>query len=185
MPSILIAGIGNIFLGDDAFGCEVAQQMLRHPQPEGVRVVDFGIRGLDLAYCLQEEFTAVILVDAVPRGDVPGTVYLIEPDLSSLQTSAGQYEMIDGHTMNPEKVLRLAASMRPMGGATFGKVLLVGCEPTPFDSEIDMQMELSEPVRAGVDEAIRLIESVVSEILHGKRDPVTTGAKESVYETRS
>jgi hydrogenase maturation protease len=159
--SILIAGIGNIFLGDDAFGVEVARRLAERSLPPEVRVVDFGIRGLDLAYRLLEDFRALILIDAVPRGQPPGTLYLIEPDLESLAADDATNEMVDAHRMVPEKVLRLAASM----GARFGRVLLVGCEPMPFDSETDLQMELSQPVRAAVDEAVVLIESRVSELL--------------------
>src|SRR5947209_2000127 len=85
---ILVAGVGNIFLGDDAFGVEVAQRLLRRSLPEGVRVVDFGIRGFDLAYALMRDDLAeggtAILVDALPRGEPPGTLYVIEPDLDAL-----------------------------------------------------------------------------------------------------
>ncbi|MGA2585025.1 MAG: hydrogenase maturation protease [Tepidisphaeraceae bacterium] len=171
-PRILIAGIGNIFLGDDAFGVEVAQMMIRRPLPDGVRVVDFGIRGLDLAYALLETIPTVIIVDAVPRGEPPGTLYLIEPDVLSLQGPGESDEMIDAHSMDPMKVLRSAASM----GAKFGKVLLIGCEPTPFDAETDMQMELTPPVRNAVDEAIAMIESLVQEILRDERNLAGAGA---------
>jgi hydrogenase maturation protease len=169
---ILIAGIGSIFLGDDAFGVEVAQEMSRRPLPEGVRVVDFGIRGLDLAYALLEEIPAVIIVDAVPRGEAPGTLYLIEPDVLSLQNTGEAEVTIDAHSMDPVRVLRSAASM----GAKFDKVLLVGCEPMPFDAETDMQMELSPPVRKAVTEAIAMIESLVQEILRDERSLAGAGA---------
>ncbi len=80
---ILIAGIGNIFLGDDAFGVEVVRRLSRSARklPDEVRIVDFGIRGFDLAYALMEGYEVAILVDATPRGGVPGTLYTIEPDL--------------------------------------------------------------------------------------------------------
>src|SRR5947209_3209759 len=74
------AGVGNIFLGDDAFGVEVAQRLARRPLPAGVRVVDFGIRGLDLTYALLDPYDAVVLVDAAPRGNAPGTLYVLEPE---------------------------------------------------------------------------------------------------------
>ena len=83
MKRILVAGIGNIFFGDDAFGCEVASQLRRKPLPEGVRVIDFGIRSYDLAYAIMDGYDATILVDATPQGSAPGTIYLIEPDLKS------------------------------------------------------------------------------------------------------
>ena len=84
MKRILVAGIGNIFFGDDAFGCEVAKELAQRPLPEGVRVIDFGIRSYDLAYAIMDDYDATILVDASPRGSPPGTVYLIEPDLNKL-----------------------------------------------------------------------------------------------------
>ena len=83
-PKILVAGIGNIFLGDDAFGVEVARRLSARPQPEAVRVADFGIRGYDLAYALLDGYDTTILIDACPRGDAPGTLYVIEPDLNDL-----------------------------------------------------------------------------------------------------
>src|SRR5262245_23726453 len=108
-PRILVAGIGNIFLGDDAFGVEVAQQMAHRTLPEGVRVVDFGIHSFDLAYALLDNYDATILVDAVPRGGAPGTLYLIEPALDQLDAFDGQ--TLEGHDMNPVKVLQLAKTL--------------------------------------------------------------------------
>ncbi|MGH7848434.1 MAG: hydrogenase maturation protease, partial [Candidatus Binatia bacterium] len=72
---ILVAGIGNIFLGDDGFGVEVARELAKRKLPESVRVVDFGIRGFDLAYALLDGYDLTILVDAAPRGGLPGTLY--------------------------------------------------------------------------------------------------------------
>ncbi len=51
--------------------------------PAAVKVADFGIRGMDLAYELQEDYDAAVLVDAVPRGGEPGTLYVIEPELDA------------------------------------------------------------------------------------------------------
>ena len=99
-PKILIACIGNIFLGDDAFGSELARRLLLRPQNDDVRVVDFGIRGLDLTYALLEECETVVLVDAAPRGEAPGTIYLIDPDLSLLW-EPGALEMLDAHCLQP------------------------------------------------------------------------------------
>src|SRR6516162_9596523 len=110
-PRILVAGVGNIFLGDDAFGVEVAQRLMPRPQPEGVRVVDFGIRGLDLAYTLLDGYEAVVLVDAAPRGGTPGTLYVLEPDLESLTSSDEGAPMIETHNLHPARVLRLVAAM--------------------------------------------------------------------------
>lgn len=81
-PSILIAGIGNIFLGDDAFGSDVAQLLMQRPWPENVRVSDFGIRGFDLMFALLDGYDSVILIDAAPRGGIPGNLYTIEPEIT-------------------------------------------------------------------------------------------------------
>jgi hydrogenase maturation protease len=166
-PRVLIAGIGNIFLGDDAFGSEVARRMTARPLPDGVRVVDFGIRGLDLAYALFDDPDAAILVDAVPRGDLPGTLYVIEPDLGSGADAPADEPVIEAHAMDPVRVLRMAAAM----GGRPRRVLVVGCEPATLGSDEDPAMGLSPPVEAAVSEAIRLIESLVERLLATEDDP--------------
>lgn len=157
---ILIAGIGNIFLGDDGFGVEVAKRLSVRELPAGVRVVDFGIRGFDLAYALQDGYETTILVDACPRGQAPGTISLIEPDLSKLDEP--QHGIIETHGMNPLNVLRMAASM----GGGLKKVLLLGCEPATLGGE-EGEMGLSAPVEAAVDEAVQMIASLVEKLLQG------------------
>ena len=155
---VLVAGIGNIFLADDGFGCEVVKRLAERGLPEGVEVVDFGIRGLDLAYALMEPYEAVIFADALPRGEEPGTVYLIEPEFEDEGEAA-----IDTHGMDPVKVIRFARAM----GAEMTNTLVVGCEPgvvlTGEDYE-NMLMELSEPVSSAVEEAANLVQSLVEEI---------------------
>jgi hydrogenase maturation protease len=154
---ILVAGIGNIFLGDDGFGVEVVRRLAGRELPEGVEVVDFGIRGLDLAYALQEEYELVVFVDATPRGQEPGTVYLIEPEIEE----DGEVSL-DTHGMDPVKVIKLSRAL----GARPTRTLVVGCEPQVVvsgEDYDDMLMELSEPVRAAVGEAVRLVESLVEE----------------------
>ena len=159
-PRILVAGIGNIFLGDDAFGSEVARKLQQRKLPDEVRVVDFGIRGFDLAYALLENYETTILIDATPRGGPAGTLYTIEPDLSELDEASVEDQMVDTHGMNPMKVLAMVKSM----GGSFQKVLLVGCEPAPLESE-DGQLGLSEPVGLAVDEAVGIVESLVTNVL--------------------
>ena len=155
---ILVAGIGNIFLGDDGFGVEVVRRLSARSWPAEVKVVDFGIRGLDLAYALQDGYETTILVDAYAHGQPPGTVSLIEPDSSALAESNDA--VVEPHGMNPMNVLRLAAAMN---GST-GKLLLVGCEPLTFGPEEGL-LGLSKPVEAAVDEAVNMIASVVERML--------------------
>lgn len=159
-PRILVAGIGNIFLGDDAFGVEVARRLLDRPLPEGVRVVDFGIRGFDLTFAMLEDAAAVILVDAAPRGEPPGTLYVIEPEPNESDEPEPGELLIDPHSMDPGRVLRL---VRALGGRA-KRVLLVGCEPMIVGTDEDFVSGLSEPVQSAVDEAVRMVESLVREI---------------------
>jgi hydrogenase maturation protease len=159
---ILIAGIGNIFLGDDAFGVEVAQRLLARPLPDGVQVVDFGIRGLDLTYALLDGYDIVILVDATERGQPPGTLYLIEPEFDGAGTPDPSELLVDPHSLDPAKVLRLAHAL---GGRT-KRVILVGCEPLSFEDADAPEMAdgLSAPVQAAVLEAVKMIESLIVDI---------------------
>jgi hydrogenase maturation protease len=153
-PRILVAGIGNVFLGDDGFGVEVAGRLMRSELPAGVDVEDFGIRGMDLAYALQE-YDVAIFVDALPRGNAPGTLYLIEPELD------GNAAAIDTHGMDPVKVLALAQHL----GDRLPRLLVVGCEPAKaMGEDDDLSAELSEPVRASIDEAVRMVESVLDDL---------------------
>jgi hydrogenase maturation protease len=159
-PRILVAGIGNIFLGDDAFGVEVARRLSARELPATVRVTDFGIRGYDLAYALLDGYETTILIDACPRGEPAGTLYVIEPDLENL--GGPEEGAAEAHSMNPLNVLRLAQSM----GGGLKRILLVGCEPGTLGPE-EGQMGLSEPIEAAVDEAVKLIEALVGKILSG------------------
>jgi hydrogenase maturation protease len=159
-PVILVAGIGNIFMGDDAFGVEVVKRLLARQLPEQVRVVDFGIRGLDLVYALQDGYETTILVDACPQGQPAGTVYVIEPDLSD--GAATPQGMVDAHGMDPMNVIRMAKAMN----APLKRLLVIGCEPETLGGE-QGQMGLSGPVEAALDEAVAVIEDVVNRILEG------------------
>jgi hydrogenase maturation protease len=176
-PRILVAGVGNIFLGDDAFGVEVAQRLIRRPLPEGVRVVDFGIRGLDLTYALLDGYEAVILVDAMPRGQTPGTLYVLQPEAG--ETSEAPTPLapgpIDVHGLDPVQVLRLVRSL----GGQIERLLVVGCEPATLEHEEDMSMELSEPVRAAADEAVNLVESLIEKLLAEGRAVTVPGEEDS------
>lgn len=152
---VLVAGVGNIFLGDDAFGVEVVQRLTQRELPENVCVRDFGIRSYDLAYALMEDWELIILVDVVPRGDAPGTVYTMEPDLSGI---AEKPASIDAHSMNPVSVLQIVSAL----GGKIGKMLIVGCEPGSVECDDGGQMGLSPPVEAAVNESIRVIEELIA-----------------------
>ncbi len=161
LPSVrvLVAGIGNIFLADDGFGVEVAQRLERRALPPGVEIKDFGIRGMDLVYALGEGYDVAVFIDAVPRGEEPGTLFLIEPEL---ELDAGEV-MLDAHGMDPVKVLSLAAQLGPVPE----RVLVVGCEPQVrmTGDEEELVGELSDPVRAAIDGAVEMVESALGEIL--------------------
>ena len=118
-PRVLVAGIGNIFFGDDAFGVEVAQRLAGRPMPEGVKVVDFGIRGVHLAYELLDGYDALVLVDALPMGEPPGTVAVIEPEIDDRDTDDGSAPTppLEAHSMSPAVVLGMMAGLGASVGA--------------------------------------------------------------------
>jgi hydrogenase maturation protease len=158
-PRILVAGIGNMFLGDDAFGCEVARRLLNEPLPAGVQAIDYGIRGFDLACDMLAGYHAVILVDATPRGRTPGTLYVLEPDLDGLSAEPCQ-PIVEGHSLVPASVLRLVKTL----GGSLPTLRIVGCEPAAIGSLDEPQGELSPAVAAAVDPARNLIRSLIEEL---------------------
>jgi hydrogenase maturation protease len=162
--SILVAGIGNIFNGDDAFGVEVAQRLARRPQPAGVKIVDFGIRGLDLAYALLEDYQAAILIDAAARGHAPGTVTIIEPEAYDGPELRPEDMMISGHDLDPAKVLKLVAAL----GGGCRRILLVACEPLDCGGE-DGAMGLSPIVEAAIEPAVATVEGLIVAFLKEPR----------------
>jgi hydrogenase maturation protease len=157
-PEILVAGIGNIFLGDDAFGVEVIRRLAKCELPAAVRVIDFGIRGLDLAYALQDGYDTTILIDAYPHGKLPGTVSVVEPDEDEI--AASQANFVEPHSMHPMNVLRMARAMN----GPLKRVLLIGCEPATLGGD-EGHMGLSAPVDAAVAEAVTATISLVNRLL--------------------
>jgi hydrogenase maturation protease len=155
---VLVAGIGNVFLGDDGFGVALAARLARRELPPGVEVVDYGIRGMDLAYALQDGWDAVVLLDAVPRGRAPGTLYVIEPELGDDDPIGSP----DAHGMDPVRVLALARAL----GGPLPRVLVLGCEPQTrmTGDEDEIVAALTEPVRAALDEAERMARSLLEEL---------------------
>lgn len=158
---ILVAGLGDIFFGDDAFGVEVARRLAKERLPEHVRVLDAGIRTMHLAYEIVEHtYDTIILVDLVARGGRPGTVYELEPDGAHVDDDS---ETADAHDLRPDQILAFARKL----GARIGRVVIVGCEPAC----VDPGGALSDPVAAAVDEATRTILASV-----GASGQVSTGA---------
>lgn len=150
--AILVAGVGNIFLSDDGFGVAVAARLQDEPLPDGVKVADFGIRGVHLAYELLNGYDGLILVDAVSRGEKPGTVYVIEPDLDG-----DEHEAMDAHSMSPDTVFALLKGM----GAQIGQIYVVGCEP----ADLSEGMDLSPAVAAAVAEAAGVVRDLTLKML--------------------
>jgi hydrogenase maturation protease len=164
---MLIAGVGNIFLGDDGFGVEVANRLAAADLPEWVQVTDYGIRGMHLAYDLAGGYDTTILIDAAPRGGTPGTVYVIEPDLRpqprDAEAAVEQNPLFNAHGMQPDVIF----GMLDMLGGQVGRVLIVGCEP----ASVEYDMGLSEPVAAAVDEAVRVVLDLVARAAPGEGKP--------------
>lgn len=152
---VLIACVGNIFLGDDGFGVEVARSLSQRQLPEGVSVKDYGIRGFDLAYALLDPWDLVIMVDALSRGEAAGTLYVIEPELNR---PASADTALNPHGMDPVRVLSLAASM----GTISAQVLVVGCEPHDFGDELEGRMGLSSPIQGVVEAASDMVLDLVA-----------------------
>jgi hydrogenase maturation protease len=169
---ILIAGVGNIFLGDDAFGVEVVRRMAQRPLPGQVRVIDFGIRGIDLAYALLEDYAGAVVVDAVPRGGEPGTLYVLEPELDPSGDPGAGPQAVEAHRLDPVNVFRLA---RALGGPA-PALRIVGCEPGTLDPAEDGRPVLSAAVEAAVEGAITLIEAIVQEWLGREAASCTNSA---------
>jgi hydrogenase maturation protease len=150
----LVAGIGNIFNRDDGFGCTVAEHLLRRPVPDGVRVEDYGIRGMHLALDLLEGYDLLVLIDALGGRDAPGTLTLLEPELDP------DAEPLDAHRMDPQAVLGMVAGL----GGELRRVLVVGCQPADLDEGIG----LSEVVAAAVEPAVRMVDAVLADALAGE-----------------
>jgi len=154
---ILVAGVGNAWLQDDAFGGEVARRLEQQGVPSGVTVLDFGTSGLDLAYEVMRGYDALLLVDATRQGGAPGTLYVMEPAREDVEGSIEDGEMIDPHDMNPQTVLRFVNAT----GGWPGKVLVIGCEPGEID---DVGLGLSPAVEAAVAGAMELVLETIAEL---------------------
>lgn len=161
-PRVLVAGVGNIFLGDDGFGVEVARRLAGTPVPDGVEVADVGIRGVHLAYRLLDGYHGLVLVDTVARGGEPGTVYVLDPDAApdtdpETGPDAGTVPLLDAHAMDPQAVLALVKSL----GGHVDRTRVVGCEP----ADVTEGIGLSEPVANAVDAAATTAYALARDLL--------------------
>ncbi len=159
MQSVLVAGVGNIFHRDDAFGMFTVASLAASPLPENVRAVDFGIRGFDLMLALLDGYDVTILVDAVQRGGAPGTLYTIEPDPAQIGGGNQAANFENAHGLDPLKVLCSAKAL----GASLGKVYVVGCEPAVLDDDSG-EIGLTDEVAAAVAPAVEMIRSLIADL---------------------
>jgi hydrogenase maturation protease len=144
----LVAGVGNVFLRDDAFGVEVIKLLAGRPVPDGVQVKDFGIRGVHLAYDLLDGCELFVLVDAAQRGEAPGTVTVLEVEVPEPDP------VIDAHSLTPDGIFALLGSL----GGRPGRSLLVACEP----ADVSAGMGLSDPVQEALPHAVRTVEEILA-----------------------
>jgi hydrogenase maturation protease len=165
---ILVAGVGNVFLRDDAFGVEVVRLLAERPQPPGVQIRDYGIRGVHLVYELLDGYDLFVLVDAAPRGEVPGTVSVLEVELPSPQAQP----VIDAHSLTPDAIFGLLSSL----GGHSGRNLVVACEP----AEVDAGMGLSDPVREALPHAVRAVEEILAQATGGGAPADVAGSQADV-----
>lgn len=162
-PRMLVAGVGNIFFSDDAFGCEVVRHLAKEDLPEGVVVADFGIKGVHLAYELLEGYDTVIVVDAAPCGGKPGDLYLIEPKLEEIAesplvqaASEGESALVDAHGLEPDAIFGMLKAL----GGNVGRALVVGCEP----ENVEDGLGLSATVEAAVEPAVRRLVDIIHRV---------------------
>lgn len=164
MKRVLVAGIGNVFFGDDGFGVAVANRMAGGPSPEGVRIAEYGIRGVHLAYELLDGYDTLVMIDAVPMGEAPGTLAVIQPDPPHRSQVVEEDRRaptppMDSHTMTPEAVLGVLAGL----GGSLGEVYIVGCQP----ATLAPGMELSSAVAAAIERAADLVTELLTDICCG------------------
>lgn len=165
---ILVACMGNILRGDDGFGVEVARELEGRDLPQGVDVREVGISGVSMAQDLLEGFDALVLVDAMERGEEPGTVFVERAEVPDLD-QYGKREIgsfaADMHQTDPTKVLILGEAL----GVLPERTILVGCEPLETD---DLEDALSDPVREAIPRALDHVETIITELRALEGDPV-------------
>ncbi len=154
---ILVAAVGNMFLGDDGFGGEVAKRLQERSLAPGVQVVDFGTGGLDLAYEVMRGYDALVLVDVSRQGGEPGTLYVMEVDEDSVEGEIEDGAVIDPHGMDPRTVLRFVKAV----GGWPGKVVVVACEPAQVE---ELGIGLSAAVASAIEKAVEVVEEQLVEL---------------------
>jgi hydrogenase maturation protease len=154
---ILVAGVGNAWLQDDAFGGECARRLEARGVPAGVTVMDFGTGGLDLAYEVMRGYDALVLIDASRQGHEPGTLYVLEPEMSEFAGAIEDGDVINPHSMDPASMLRFVSAI----GGFSGKVVIIGCEPGEVD---EVGLGLTAPVEAAVERALTLVGQTLDEL---------------------
>jgi hydrogenase maturation protease len=154
---ILVAAVGNMWMRDDGFGCEVVKRLQATEQPHGVHVVDFGTGGLDLAYEVMRGYDGLVLIDVSRQGGTPGTLYVMEATPESVEGRIEDGDVLNPHAMDPQTVLRFVKTV----GGWPGKVMVVACEPEVVE---EMGIGLSDAVAAAIDRAVALVGETVEEL---------------------
>jgi hydrogenase maturation protease len=154
---ILVAGIGNAWMGDDGFGAEVVKRLGEIELPRGVAVMDFGTGGLNLAYEVMRGYDALMILDISEQGGTPGTLYVIEADEDSVQAGIEDGDTLNPHGMDPKTMLRFVKSI----GAWPGKVVVIACEP---QTVAEIGFKLSESVAGAVEPAVELVLTTIAEL---------------------
>lgn len=157
MTRILVAGVGNVLRGDDGFGPAVIERL--GELPAGAESLETGIGGVALLQELLAGCEGLVLVDAVDRGAVPGTVFELEP------TVGEAVHVADVHLANPDRVLSMARTM----GALPARVRIIGCQPAEVD---ELGGGLSPCVEEAVGRAVPIVRRIVDEWL---REPAHAG----------
>ncbi|MCW3021072.1 MAG: hydrogenase maturation protease [Conexibacter sp.] len=154
---ILVAGVGNAWLQDDAFGGECARRLEARGVPSGVTVMDFGTGGLDLAYEIMRGYDALVLLDASRQGGEPGTLYVLAPSMEELAGPIEDGDVINPHGMDPQTVLRFVAAI----GGFSGRVVVIGCEPGEVD---DVGVGLTPAIEGAVERALEVVSETLEEL---------------------
>jgi hydrogenase maturation protease len=154
---ILVAGVGNAWLQDDAFGGECARRLEARGVPSGVTVMDFGTGGLDLAYEIMRGYDALVLLDASRQGQKPGTLYVLEPLMEDMAGSIEDGDVINPHGMDPQTVLRFVSAI----GGFSGRVVVIGCEPGEVD---EVGLGLTPEVDDVIERAVALVRETLEDL---------------------